>query len=56
MIWLLLPLLPVSKLDGRHTGRQKKRDNAQTGERVGGGSGGGAKSCDGKKAWSSILH
>jgi hypothetical protein len=60
MNWLLLPpiplLSPFSKLDGRHTGRQIKIDNVLTGERVGGGSRGGAKSYDGKYAWSSIIH
>ncbi len=47
------PLLssPVSKLVGRHTGRQRKRDNLLTGE-----SGGGAQSYDWKKAWSSINY
>jgi hypothetical protein len=43
---------PVSKLDQRHTGRLRKRDNLLTGEGVGGG---GAKSYDGgEKAWYSI--
>ncbi len=40
----------VIKLDRRHTGRLRKRVNLLTGE------GGGAKSCDAKKAWSSINH
>ncbi len=47
-------LSPVSKLDRRHTGRLRKRDNLLTGE--GGWGGGGAKSYDGEKAWSSINH
>jgi hypothetical protein len=42
------PLDP--KLDRRHTGRLRKRDNLLTGER------GGTKSYDGEKAWSSINH
>jgi hypothetical protein len=50
-----LPLHPspvtVSKLDRRHTGRLRKRDNL-TGE--GGGEGDGAKLYDGEKALSSI--
>ncbi len=54
-IWLLPHLLPpsspVSKLDRRHTGRLRKRDNFLTGEW---GTGGGAKSYEGEKAWSSI--
>jgi hypothetical protein len=36
----------------QHTGRLRKRDNFLTGKWVGGG--GGAKSYDGQKAWSSI--
>jgi hypothetical protein len=57
MIWLLpLPApFPDSKLDGRHTGRLKKRDNFLTGEGGGGGEG-GAKSYDVEKALSSIIH
>ncbi len=49
------PLLPssVSKLDRRHTGRLRKRDNLMTGEWGGGGR--GAESYD-RKAWSSINH
>jgi hypothetical protein len=42
MIWLLPhqpPPYPISKLDRRHTGRLRKRDNLLTGE--GGGGGGG---------------
>jgi hypothetical protein len=46
--------LPVIKLDRRHIGRLRKRDNLLTGD--GGGGGGKAKSYDGKKAWSSINH
>ena len=41
---------PVSKLDRRHTGRLRKRDDLLTVK------GGGAKSDDGEKAWSSIKH
>ncbi len=50
------PILPPhpSKIDRRHTGRLRKRDNLLTGE--GGGGGGGAKSYDSMKAWSSINH
>jgi hypothetical protein len=51
MIWLLpypLPPSPVSKLG---TGWLRKRDNLLTGE---GGKGGGKKSYDGEKAWSSM--
>jgi hypothetical protein len=56
MTWLLqAPLLyPVSKLDGRHTGRMRKRDNLLTGETV--RDGGGAKLNDGEKARSSLNH
>jgi hypothetical protein len=43
------PSSPVSKPDRQHTGRLRKRDNLLTGE-----GGGGAKSYDGEKAWSSI--
>jgi hypothetical protein len=52
MIWLLpIPFPPPGiKLDRRHTGRRRKRVNLLTGE------GGGAPSCDGEKAWSSISH
>jgi hypothetical protein len=52
MIWLPPPSL-VSKLDWRHTGSLKKRDELLTGEKRRGG-GGGAESCYRKKAWSSI--
>jgi hypothetical protein len=45
---------PVSKLDGRHTGRLRKRDNLLTGET--GRDGGGAKLYDGEKARSSLNH
>jgi hypothetical protein len=46
MILLLpFPLSPVSKLDRRHTGRLRKRDNLLTGEGEGGG-GEEANSCD----------
>ncbi len=48
------PPSPVSKLDRRHTGRRRKRDNLLS-ER-GREGGGGAKSFDGEKAWSSINH
>jgi hypothetical protein len=54
IIWLLLnplPPSPVTKLDRRHTGRLRKRDNLLTGE-----GGGGAKSYAGEKTWSSINH
>ncbi len=58
MIWLLPhplpPTFPVSKLDLRHTGRLKKRNNLWTVE--GGMSGGGAKSYDDEKALSSLNH
>jgi hypothetical protein len=59
MIWFLsYPHSPVSKLDRRHTGRLRKRDNLQTEGRWGGGegSGRGAESYDCKKSWSSINH
>jgi hypothetical protein len=53
VIWLLPhPLSPpntVSKHARRHTGRLRKRDNVLTGEE----GGGGAKSYDGEKFWSS---
>jgi hypothetical protein len=45
-------LHPVSKLDRRRTGRQRKRDNLLKG--VHGGCGGEDKSYDRKKAWSFI--
>jgi hypothetical protein len=44
----------VRKLNRRHTGRLRERDDILTGER--GGGGGGAKSCERKKTWSSINH
>jgi hypothetical protein len=43
-----LPHSPVSKPNGRLTGRLRKRDILVTGER--GGGGGGAQSYDGRKA------
>ncbi len=49
------PPLPVSKLDRRHTGRLRKRDNLLTGERRK-GVGEEPNTCDHKKAWSSINH
>ncbi len=55
VIWLLpnpLPPSPVCKLNWRHTGKLRKRDNLPTGE--GGGLGGGAKSYSGEKAWFSM--
>ncbi len=45
---------PVSKLDQRHTGRLRRRDNSLTWE--GGGGWGGAKSYSGEKTWLSINH
>jgi hypothetical protein len=51
-IWFGSP--PPRQLDRRHTGRLRKIDNFLTGE--GGWDGGGAKSWDGEKAWSSINH
>jgi hypothetical protein len=45
----------ISKLEWGHTGRPKKRDNLIEGE-GGGGEGEGAKSYDGDKVWSSIIH
>ncbi len=45
------PPPPVSKLERRHTGRLRKRDNLLTGE---GGGWGGVKSYE--RAWSSITH
>ncbi len=48
------PPSPVSKLGRRHRGRLRKRDKLLTGEGV--GSGVGAKSYDGEKAWSLINH
>jgi hypothetical protein len=44
---------PVSKLDRRHTGRLKKKDNLLSEE---GGGRRGAESYDRKKVWSSINH
>jgi hypothetical protein len=43
---------PVSKLDRRHTGRPRKRDNLLTGGRGSRGQwvGGGSKADDGEKA------
>jgi hypothetical protein len=54
MIWFLAHPTPskVSKLDRRHIGRMRKRDNLLTGK--GGGRGREAKSYDGKEAWASI--
>jgi hypothetical protein len=46
------PFTGVSKLDRRHTGRLRKRDNLRTGE--GGGDGREAESYDPKKTWSSL--
>jgi hypothetical protein len=46
MIWLPPPSL-VRKLNRRHTGRLRKRDDLLTGERRRGG--GGAESCERKK-------
>jgi hypothetical protein len=51
----LSTLSPVSKLEQRHAGRLRKRDNLLTGER-GEGDGVGTKSYDRKKAWHSINH
>jgi hypothetical protein len=50
MVWLLPHPPPVSKLERRHTGRLRKRDNLRTGKGKA-----GAKSYDGEKAWSSGL-
>jgi hypothetical protein len=47
-----LPPLPVGKLDQRHTGRLRKRDNLLMGEWGGGVR--GAKSYHNEKTWSSI--
>ncbi len=44
----------VRKLDQRHSGRLRKRDNLLMG--YGGGSEGGDKQYDGEIAWSSINH
>ena len=57
MIWLLvhpLPLSPVSKLDRRHTGRLRKRDNFLKGQ----GTRGWARRriIRRKKSWSSINY
>jgi hypothetical protein len=41
----------VSKLDRRHTGRLRKRDNLLTEDGRG-----GSKSCDCEKAWFSVNH
>jgi hypothetical protein len=48
---------PVSKLDRKtqDTGRLRKRDNLLSGDGEG-GAGGGAKSDDSEKDWSSINH
>jgi hypothetical protein len=59
MFWLFLHHLPFPifcKLDRRHTGRLRKRDNFLTGEGWGEWGEGGAKSCDSEKAWSFINH
>jgi hypothetical protein len=48
-----LPHSPVSKLDQRHIGKLRKRDNLLT--REGGGEEEIVKSYDGEKAWSSII-
>jgi len=47
----LSPSSAISKLHLRHRGRLRKRDKLRTG-----GGEGGAKSLDGEKAWSSIIH
>jgi len=47
-------LAVVSKLEHRHTGRLRKKDNLVMGER--GGCGGEAKSYEGGKAWFSINN
>jgi hypothetical protein len=53
MIWLRPHPLPLSRqLARRHTRRLRMRDNMLTGEN--GRGGGGAKSYDDEKAWSSI--
>ncbi len=44
------PPLPGSKLDRRHTGRLRKRDNLLTGE----GGDGGRRGADCKNAWSTM--
>jgi hypothetical protein len=49
------PPTPVSRLDRRHTGRLRKRDNLLGGE-GGWGGGHGAESHDRKKAWYSINY
>ncbi len=54
MIFRLLLPSAVSKLDRRRPLR--KRDNLHADGRGGTGWGGGAKSYDGEKAWSSINH
>ncbi len=46
----------VSKLDRRHTGRLRKRDNLLTGKGGDGDGGRGAESYVRKKAWPSINH
>ncbi len=48
------PPITVSKLDRRHTGRLRKRDNLLTGEGVGGGWGAESYNC--QKTWSSVNH
>jgi hypothetical protein len=53
MIWLLPPPPPpIRKLDRRHPGRLRKREDG----RVGVVGGGGAKSFDGEKILFSINH
>ncbi len=49
------PLSQVRKLDRRHTGRLRKRNNILLGDGGQGGVG-GDKSYDGEKAWSSVNH
>ncbi len=58
LFWLLpnpIPPPPLGKLERRHTGSLRKRDNVLTGNVVGGG-GGGAKSYYGEKAFSFMYH
>jgi hypothetical protein len=47
--------MDLSKLERRHTGRLRKRDNLLMGEEKEGG-GRGAKSYDRKKAWAFTNH
>ncbi len=60
MIWLLPPPLPPSPLQSvsstGDTQEERERETTCWTGRGGGGEGDGAKSYDGEKTWSSIIH